>query len=60
MPKIRVGRVLAPLLAIGIVLAMYQLSLKMLDRITSPFRIKALMEDFTDLSFRHRETREAR
>ncbi len=44
MPKIRVGRILAPLLAIGIVVTTYQLSLTMLDReissiqISGPFR----------------------
>jgi len=49
MPKIRFGRLLAPLVAVGIVFATYQLSLQMLDReiasleISGPFqRVTAL------------------
>ena len=49
LPKIRIGKILAPLFAFGIVFATYQLSLAMLDReissieITGPFqRVTAL------------------
>ena len=49
MPTIRIGRLLAPLVAIGVVLATYQMSLAMLDRpiksieISGPFqRVTAL------------------
>jgi len=49
LPTIRIGRLLAPLLAVGVVLATYQLSLKLLDReitsieISGPFqRVTAL------------------
>ena len=63
MPKIRIGRILAPLVAIGIVFATYQLSLTMLDReissieISGPFQrvsalhIEAAISDEIDAGF---------
>ncbi len=49
MPKIRVGRILAPLAAIGIVFATYQLSLKMLDREISSIEISGPFQRVTAL-----------
>jgi len=63
MPKIRIGRILAPLFAVAIVLATYQLSLTMLDReissieISGPFQrvsalqIEAVISDEVDAGF---------
>jgi cell division protein FtsQ len=52
MPKIRIGRIVAPLVAVGIIVATYQLTLIMLDRnissieISGPFqRVSALQID---------------
>jgi cell division protein FtsQ len=49
MPKLRIGRILAPLFAIGIVLATYQLSLKMLDREISSIEISGPFQRVTAL-----------
>ena len=49
MPKIRIGRILAPLFAIGIVLATYQLSLKMLDREISSIEVSGPFQRVTAL-----------
>ncbi len=63
MPTIRVGRIIAPLVAMGIVFATYQLSLTMLDRrissieISGPFQrvtalqIEAAISDEIDVGF---------
>ncbi len=49
MPKIRIGRIVAPLVAIGIVLATYQLSLTMLDREISSIEISGPFQRVTAL-----------
>ena len=49
MPKIRIGRIVAPLFAMGIVLATYQLSLKMLDREISSIEISGPFQRVTAL-----------
>ena len=49
MPKLRIGRILGPLFAIGIVLATYQLSLKMLDREISSIEISGPFQRVTAL-----------
>lgn len=49
MPKIRIGRILAPLFAIGIVFATYELSLKMLDREISSIEINGPFQRVTAL-----------
>ncbi len=63
LPRIRIGRVIAPLVAIGIVFATYQLSMTMLDRrissiaISGPFQrvtalqIEAAISDEIDVGF---------
>jgi len=48
-PKIHLGRILAPFLAIGIVFATYQLSLKMLDREISSIEISGPLQRVTAL-----------
>jgi cell division protein FtsQ len=49
MPKIRIGRILAPLFAVGIVFATYQLSLTMLDREISSIEINGPFQRVTAL-----------
>jgi cell division protein FtsQ len=49
MPKIRFGSLLAPLVAVGIVFATYQLSLKMLDREISSIEISGPFQRVTAL-----------
>jgi cell division protein FtsQ len=49
MPKIRIGRIVAPLFALGIVLATYQLSLAMLDREISSIEISGPFQRVTAL-----------
>ena len=49
MPKIRIGRFLAPLFAAGLVFATYQLSLKMLDREISSIEISGPFQRVTAL-----------
>lgn len=49
MPKIRFGRLLAPLVAVGIVFATYQLSLQMLDREISSLEISGPFQRVTAL-----------
>jgi len=49
MPKIRFGRLLAPIVAIGIVFATYQLSLQMLDREISSLEISGPFQRVTAL-----------
>ena len=49
MPKIRIGKILAPLFAIAIVLATYQLSLTMLDREISSIEISGPFQRVTAL-----------
>jgi cell division protein FtsQ len=49
MPRIRIGRILAPLFAIGIVLATYHLSLRMLDREISSIEISGPFQRVTAL-----------
>jgi cell division protein FtsQ len=49
MPKIRIGRIVAPLFAIAIVLATYQLSLKLLDREISSIEISGPFQRVTAL-----------
>ena len=63
MPRIRIGKIVAPLMAFGIVFATYELSLKMLDReissieISGPFQrvtalhIEAAISDEIDAGF---------
>lgn len=49
MPRIRIGRLLAPLFAIGLVFATYQLSLQMLDREISSIEISGPFQRVTAL-----------
>jgi len=49
MPTIRIGRIVAPLIAIGIVLATYELSLRMLDREISSIEISGPFQRVTAL-----------
>jgi cell division protein FtsQ len=49
MPKIRIGRVLAPLAAVGIIFATYQLSLQLLDREISSIEISGPFQRVTAL-----------
>jgi cell division protein FtsQ len=49
LPKIRFGRLLAPLVAVGIVFATYQLSLQMLDREISSLEISGPFQRVTAL-----------
>lgn len=49
MPRIRIGRILAPLVAAGVVFATYQLSLKMLDREISSIQISGPFQRVTAL-----------
>jgi cell division protein FtsQ len=49
MPKIRFGRLLAPIAAVGIVFATYQLSLQMLDREISSLEISGPFQRVTAL-----------
>jgi cell division protein FtsQ len=49
LPKIRIGRIIAPLVAVGIVFATYQLSLKMLDREISSIAISGPFQRVTAL-----------
>ena len=49
LPKIRFGRLLAPLVAVGIVFATYQLSLQMLDREISSIEISGPFQRVTAL-----------
>lgn len=48
-PRIRIGSILAPLLAIGVVFATYQLSLQMLDREISSIEISGPFQRVTAL-----------
>ena len=49
MPTIRVGKILAPLFAVSIIIATYQLSLKMLDRQISSIEISGPFQRVTAL-----------
>ena len=49
MPTIRIGRILTPLAAIGIVFLTYQLSLKMLDREIASIEISGPLQRVTAL-----------
>jgi len=49
MPTIRIGRIIAPLAAVGIVFATYQLSLTMLDRTISSIEISGPFQRVTAL-----------
>ena len=49
MPKIRVGRIVAPFVAAGIVFATYQLTLMMLDRTISSIEISGPFQRVTAL-----------
>lgn len=49
MPKIRIGKILAPLVAVGVVFATYQLSLTMLDREISSIEISGPFQRVTAL-----------
>ena len=49
MPKIRVGRIVAPLVAVGIIVATYQLTLTMLDRPISSIEISGPFQRVTAL-----------
>lgn len=49
MPKVRIGRIVAPLAAVGIVFATYQLSLTMLDRTISSIEIRGPFQRVTAL-----------
>jgi len=49
MPKIRIGKILTPLVAVGVVLATYQLSLHMLDREISSIEISGPFQRVTAL-----------
>lgn len=49
MPKIRIGRIVTPLVAIGIVIATYQLTMTMLDRTISSIEISGPFQRVTAL-----------
>lgn len=49
MPKIRIGKILAPFVAVGVVFATYQLSLTMLDREISSIEISGPFQRVTAL-----------
>ena len=49
MPKIRMGKIMAPLIAVGVVFATYQLSLTMLDREISSIEISGPFQRVTAL-----------
>lgn len=49
MPKIRVGRIVAPLVAVGIVVATYQLTIAMLDRTITSIEISGPFQRVTPL-----------
>lgn len=50
MPKIRIGRIVTPLLAIAMILATYQLSLKMLDREISSIEVSGPFQRVTAMT----------
>lgn len=50
MPRIRVGRIITPLIAVGIVVATYQLSLTLLDRPISSIKISGPFQRVSALS----------
>jgi cell division protein FtsQ len=49
MPKIRIGRIVAPVVAVGIVVATYQLTMAMLDRTISSIEISGPFQRVTAL-----------
>jgi len=50
MPKIRIGRIIAPLFAVGVILATYEISLHMLDREISSIEISGPFQRVTALN----------
>ena len=49
MPKIRIGRIVTPIVAVGIIVATYQLTLVMLDREISSLEISGPFQRVTAL-----------
>ena len=56
MPKIRIGRIVAPLVALGIIAATYQLTLVLLDREISSLEISGPFQRVTALQIEEAAT----